>query len=294
MYNHLPRKDTGMAPIEVLSGEKLDESIIRSAKTWGCPAYVLDPKVQDGKKLPRWEPKARRGQFLGRSRRHASNIGLIRNLRTGSVTTQFHVVYDNHFTTILSLVRNDDVVPENWVDLITYQRERVIENDDVDDNTKLNEEWLNQRERELRQTQRQRNIGQGLGPPLVRQEPVEQPEPNTEPPVVEVANEEEDPVPIPDVLDDDDEEEETDNGVDPENENNRPQRTRVPNPRYYGPDFVNLLQDFGLPHPEDVFLVSRELGTNSNSTTDQFDLIEDYWTDEDGLLGDIHPFAFAA
>ena len=81
---------------------------LQTCKVWGCPAYVLDPRIQDGKKLPKWQPKSRRGQFLGRSRRHASNIGLIRNLRTGSKTTQFHVVYDNHFTTIPSEGRLND------------------------------------------------------------------------------------------------------------------------------------------------------------------------------------------
>jgi hypothetical protein len=25
---------------------------------WGCPVYVLDPKIQQGQKLSRWEPRS--------------------------------------------------------------------------------------------------------------------------------------------------------------------------------------------------------------------------------------------
>ena len=103
--------------------------------------YVLDPKIQDGKKLPRWEPKSRRGQFLGMSRRHASTIGLVRNLRTGSISPQFHVVYDEWFTTLPSAVRVDDLqAPDDWIDLLTYSRDRFV----TDNGTvpPLSEEWL--------------------------------------------------------------------------------------------------------------------------------------------------------
>jgi hypothetical protein len=74
-------------------GGKIDPKVIRGAHVWGCPTYVLDPKIQDGKKLPRWQPKSRRTQFLGWfSKRHASTIGgLVRNLKTGAISPQFHV-----------------------------------------------------------------------------------------------------------------------------------------------------------------------------------------------------------
>lgn len=89
LWNRMPRKESGLAPLEIFCGCKLDKTVLRNAHVWGCPAYVLDPKIQDGKKLPRWEPKSRRGQFLGFSKRHASTIGLIRNPKTGSISPQF-------------------------------------------------------------------------------------------------------------------------------------------------------------------------------------------------------------
>jgi hypothetical protein len=86
------------------------------------PTYVLDPKLQDGKKLPRWNPRSKLGQFLGRSTLHASSIGLIRNLRTGAVSPQFHVVYDDHFTTVGADVTGDNLpVPTGFNNLMTFQ-----------------------------------------------------------------------------------------------------------------------------------------------------------------------------
>jgi hypothetical protein len=103
VWNCMPNMESGQSPIELFYGGKLDPGVLQSMHVWGCPCYVLDPRVQDGKKLPRWQPKSRRGQFLGRSKKHASTIGQICNLSTGSVSTQFHVVYDDWFSTLPSL-----------------------------------------------------------------------------------------------------------------------------------------------------------------------------------------------
>ena len=288
IYNHLPRPDTGLAPIEILSSQKLDESVVRSARTWGCPVYVLDPKIQDGKKFPKWEPRSRRGQFLGRSRRHASNIGLIRNVNTGSITTQFHVVYDDHFTTLPSTTRPDDVtIPDNWVDLITFDRECFVEEEDLDENVQVSDEWLNQREQRERQQRRQRGQPQGYLDAPIEPPPADEDDVNDGPePVVETIEEEEEG-----------ENESEEDEPEPEQpRGGRSQRNRVPNPRYYGPEFVNMLQEFKLPHPHDIFLVSRD-GSDTpkpDSNTSMHNLLDEFYTDSDGLLNETHPFAFAA
>jgi hypothetical protein len=74
---------------------------------WGCPLYVLDPKIQQGQKLPRWEPRSRRGIFLGLSQQHASEVPLVLNLGTGAITTQFHVVFYDLFITVASIEREN-------------------------------------------------------------------------------------------------------------------------------------------------------------------------------------------
>ena len=67
LYNRIPKHRNGISPLEVLSSSPLDKDWVKTARVWECPAYVLDPTLQDGKKLPRWQPKARRGQFLSRT-----------------------------------------------------------------------------------------------------------------------------------------------------------------------------------------------------------------------------------
>jgi hypothetical protein len=66
---------------------------------------VLDPKIQQWQKLPRWAPRSKRGMFLGLIQQHASEVPLVINLGTGSINTQFHVVFDDLFTTVPSIER---------------------------------------------------------------------------------------------------------------------------------------------------------------------------------------------
>ena len=102
IYNHIPQEDNDMCPMEVFSGTKIDCTLLRRVRVWGCPSNVLDPKLQDGKKLPKWARRSRRGQFLGFSPQHSSLVGMIRNLDTGHISPQFHVVYDELFMSVSS------------------------------------------------------------------------------------------------------------------------------------------------------------------------------------------------
>ena len=65
-----------------------------------CPCYVLDPKLHDGHKIPKWNPRARRGQYLGVSPSHSTLVGRILNVNSGYVSPQYHVVYDDLFTSV--------------------------------------------------------------------------------------------------------------------------------------------------------------------------------------------------
>jgi hypothetical protein len=57
IWNHLPRKDSKLAPIELFSKMKLSSyDHLHRLHVWGCPVYVLDLKLQDGKKLLKWNP----------------------------------------------------------------------------------------------------------------------------------------------------------------------------------------------------------------------------------------------
>lgn len=37
---------------------------LRRTHVWGCPVYVLEPRLQDGQKIPKWEPREKGGSSL--------------------------------------------------------------------------------------------------------------------------------------------------------------------------------------------------------------------------------------
>jgi hypothetical protein len=113
--------------------------------------YVLTPKLKDGQKITKWEPRSRRGQYVGNSPMHASTVGLSRNLQTGSITPQFHLVYDDYFKTVYS---REDQEPENWGELLRFNRFQS-EYDEEDYVPELPDEWLNPQDLEERTTRRQ-------------------------------------------------------------------------------------------------------------------------------------------
>ena len=104
LWNYMPNAQSGLAPIEIFTGTKLSshDTILR-ARVWGCPVYVLDPTLAEGKKLPKWKPRSRLGKFVGYSSEHSTNVGRVLNLQTGHVSPQFHLVYDEHFSSVPAL-----------------------------------------------------------------------------------------------------------------------------------------------------------------------------------------------
>jgi hypothetical protein len=103
LHNHTPQEALGgLTPEEIWSKSIASHSSLLHAHVWGCPAYVLDPRLTDGRKIPKWQPRSRRGMYVGRSRLHASSVGLILNLHTSNISPQFHVVYNDFFETVHS------------------------------------------------------------------------------------------------------------------------------------------------------------------------------------------------
>jgi hypothetical protein len=131
LHNHTPDRDSGFAPIEIFASTSHAGDNLQRARVWGCPGYVLSPKLQDGKKIPKWAPKARRGQFLGFSDEHSSTVSRMRNLETHHVSPQFHVCYDEFFSTTHSVQENEEV----WLDLFLHHREFYGPSDDEEDET---------------------------------------------------------------------------------------------------------------------------------------------------------------
>ena len=124
IWNHLPKSRSGLSPHELFTGLKQPEhSNVLRARVWGCPVYVLDPKLCDGHKLPKWQNRSRIGMNLGSSPVHAATVGRVLNFDTGYVSPQFHLVYDELFSSTLGYV-SDAVMDGNmWRQLISLNGE---------------------------------------------------------------------------------------------------------------------------------------------------------------------------
>jgi len=53
LHNRMPNSVTGLSHLEILTGKRSDHRDLLRTHVWGCPVYVLDPKLQDGKKIPK-------------------------------------------------------------------------------------------------------------------------------------------------------------------------------------------------------------------------------------------------
>lgn len=102
LFNHMPSPETGLSPHDLFSKTRWPHAKFQDHHVWGCPVYVLDKTIADGKKVPRWKPRSNRQVFVGLSPSHASSVPLVLNLDTGAVTPQFHVVFDDWFATVAS------------------------------------------------------------------------------------------------------------------------------------------------------------------------------------------------
>lgn len=102
LHNRIPSQTTGLTPLELLSKTKAGHRDLLHSHVWGCPVFVLDPKLQDGKKIPKWNRRSRLGQFMGFSDKHSSLVANVRHRTTGFVSPQYHVVFDDLFQTVFN------------------------------------------------------------------------------------------------------------------------------------------------------------------------------------------------
>ncbi len=107
VFNRLPSLDSGITPNDLWSGIQARGTDMTRAHVFGCPVYVLDAPLQDGKKIPKWNPWAHLGLFLGFSNLHLSQVPLVLNIATGHISPQFHVIFDDKFETVHSLPANE-------------------------------------------------------------------------------------------------------------------------------------------------------------------------------------------
>ena len=124
IYNRVPNARSGLTPLELITKERSDYRDLLRCHVWGCPVFVLEAKLQNDQKLPKWNRRARLGQFVGFSDEHSSLVANVRHLTTNFISPQFHVVFDDLFETV-----NRTGVDETIVESICsglFQREREL------------------------------------------------------------------------------------------------------------------------------------------------------------------------
>jgi hypothetical protein len=124
LFNRIPNRVTGLTPLEVFTKTKSDHRDLQRAHVWGCPVFVLDPRLQDGKKIPKWNRRARLAQFVGFSSEHSTLVANVRHLQTNYVSPQFHLIHDDNFETILNDTPLDHPLSdERLLDIFETSRE---------------------------------------------------------------------------------------------------------------------------------------------------------------------------
>jgi hypothetical protein len=111
VYNKIPHHGGALSPEELFCRFKNPQSALSRGHVFDCPVYVLEPALQDGKKIPKWDSRARQGIFVGFLKEHSTTVPLVLNPRTNHVTPQFHIIFDDAFTTVPSLTLN---TVEQW------------------------------------------------------------------------------------------------------------------------------------------------------------------------------------
>ena len=105
--------------------------------------------------MPKWQARARRGQYLGISPDHSSTIGRILNLRSGFISPQYHVIYDDLFSTVPNAESGGTLEPSLdgsfWRKLIATGYESLLPADEDDPLPELHPDWLTDAELRARQ-----------------------------------------------------------------------------------------------------------------------------------------------
>ena len=131
--NKFKLDDQGLSPEEKLSGIRAQQDI-RNEHPLFCPIFTPDSGLQSGMGgIPKWNPRSNAGVYLGHSPDHASNVAMVLSLTTGLVSPQYHVIFDDDFSTV-DFIRSKKE-PSNWENLCKFHAENYSMSDMPDHKT---------------------------------------------------------------------------------------------------------------------------------------------------------------
>ena len=110
--------------------------ILKNHHTWGCTLYVLDEILQIiiyG--LPRWEYLWREIIYLRHSPFNEVSLALVLNPETFHVSPQFHVLFDDEFSTAPFM--REGTIPPNLKYLVQH-----ISESGTAENLELKDNWF--------------------------------------------------------------------------------------------------------------------------------------------------------
>ena len=76
---------------------------------------------------------------MGFKKMHSTQVGLVLNLLTGSISPHYHVVFDDMFSTVMI---STAAYPEIWISLVTSRNSSIQVMSDQEDDPELEDEWL--------------------------------------------------------------------------------------------------------------------------------------------------------
>jgi hypothetical protein len=122
IHNSTPQKDQDKCPYTLFTGEEPRQHP-DDFQVFSCPVFVLDPVLQDGNALPKWDSQCYQGVYVGHSPHHASNVVLVYNPATKLVSPQYHIIFDEGFQTA------EDNLPDNTRSTMKEALVKLIEDE---------------------------------------------------------------------------------------------------------------------------------------------------------------------
>ena len=112
VHNSASKKGQTLSPFALFTGKDAPQRPT-DFRVLFCHVYFLGKELQDNKSKPKWTDCSYQGIYVGHSPHHASNVVLVYNPATKLVSPQYHVIFDEDFTTVLSLYKTDEQIENN-------------------------------------------------------------------------------------------------------------------------------------------------------------------------------------
>ena len=125
VYNCIPDMQSGLFAIEICSRSRFElvSETFSNFHVWGSSAYFLEEKLQKPEvKIPKQDTRSRRGFDMGLIKIHSTQVWLVLNLLTGSISPQYHVIFYYMFPTVMSSTAAEQKI---CIRLVTSSNSRI-------------------------------------------------------------------------------------------------------------------------------------------------------------------------